>query len=253
MDNYTEFKHFAKNLTSISGGIIKKYFRSEISIDTKADNSPVTIADKLSEELLREAILKEYPDHSIVGEEHGEHKGTSEFTWVLDPIDGTKSFICGSVNFGTLISLLENDDPILGVFHQPILNEFLLGDNKTAMLNNIPVSVRNCTELSNAVLLTTDLLNIERYQSIEKFNRLIHKVKMFRGWGDCYGYYLLSTGYADIMVDPIMSFWDIAALVPIVRGAGGVITDYHGGEPMKGKSIISASPGVHSKVIKELN
>lgn len=253
MDNYTEFKHFAKHLTSISGEIIKKYFRSEISIDTKTDNSPVTIADKLSEELLREAILKEYPDHSVVGEEHGEHKGTSQFKWVLDPIDGTKSFICGSVNFGTLIALLKNDDPILGVFHQPILNEFLLGDNKTARLNNIPVSVRNCTKLSNAVLLTTDLLNIERYQNIEKFNRLIHKVKMFRGWGDCYGYYLLSTGYADIMVDPIMSFWDIAALVPIVRGAGGVITDYNGDEPMKGKSIIAASPGIHSLVIEELD
>jgi len=129
MENRIEFQNFAKHLSDISGAVIKKYFRSEISVDQKEDNSPVTIADKKAEELMREAILKEYPDHGIIGEEFDDHEGKSEFKWVLDPIDGTKSFICGSVNFGTLIALLKNGEPILGTFNQPILNEFLLGRN----------------------------------------------------------------------------------------------------------------------------
>jgi myo-inositol-1(or 4)-monophosphatase len=215
--------------------------------------SPVTIADKKAEELMREAILKQYPGHGVIGEEFGEHNGNSEYCWILDPIDGTKGFICGTVNFGTLIALLRNDEPILGVFNQPILNQFLLGDNKSAYLNNQLVSVRKCDRLSDAVLLTTEYLDVERYQNIDKFNSLIHKVNTFRGWGDCYGYYLLSTGFVDIMIDPIMSFWDIAAIVPIVRGAGGTITDFQGNDAMKGDSIVAASPSIHSQVILELN
>ena len=253
MQDYYEFQKFAKHLSGISGEVIKKYFRSKISVDQKQDNSPVTIADKKAEELLREAILKAYPDHGIIGEEFDEHEGKSEYTWVLDPIDGTKSFICGTVNFGTLIALLTNGEPILGVFNQPILNEFLLGDNETAFLNEKVVSVRNCGKLSDAVLLTTDHLNVEKYQDAKKFESLSHKVKFYRGWGDCYGYYLLSTGFADIMIDPIMSFWDIAAIVPIVKGAGGIITDYHGNDPLKGNSIVAASPQIHSNVMRELN
>lgn len=253
MQDYFEFQKFAKHLSDISGEVIKKYFRSKISVDQKEDNSPVTIADKKAEELMRAAILKTYPDHGIIGEEFDDHEGKSEFKWVLDPIDGTKSFICGSVSFGTLIALLRNGEPILGVFNQPILNEFLLGNNKTTLLNGRIVSVRQCAQISDAILLTTDILNVEKYKDIIKFNKLIHKVKIFRGWGDCYGYYLLSTGFADIMIDPIMSFWDIAAVVPIVKGAGGMITDYHGNDPLKGKSIIAASSLIHSQVIKELN
>lgn len=253
MQEYSEFQKFAKYLSDISGEVIKKYFRTQISVDQKKDNSPVTIADKKAEELMREAILKTYPDHGIIGEEFEAHKGKSEYTWVLDPIDGTKSFICGTVNFGTLIALLRNGEPILGVFNQPILNEFLLGDNDTAHLNKEIVSLRNCNRLSDAILLTTEHLNIEKYQDAKKFDSLIHKVKFYRGWGDCYGYYLLSTGFADIMIDPIMSFWDIAAVVPIVKGAGGIITDYHGNDPLKGNSIIAASPQIHSDIIKVLN
>lgn len=253
MSNYSDFQKFARHLSDISSEVIRKHFRSKLSVEQKEDDSPVTIADKKAEELMREAILKEYPDHGIIGEEFNDHKGNSEFTWVLDPIDGTKSFICGSVNFGTLIALLKNGEPILGTFNQPILNEFLLGDNKAAFLNGSIVSVRNCENLSDAVLLTTDHLNIAKYQDADKFDSLIHKVKLYRGWGDCYGYYLLSTGFADIMIDPIMSFWDIAAVVPIVKGAGGMITDYLGKDALKGTSIVAASPQIHSQVIKEIS
>ncbi len=253
MENLIEFKKFTYYLANISANIIKKYFRTGMNIEHKEDNSPVTVADKNAEEAMRRAIIKEYPEHGIIGEEFGSYKEDAEYKWVLDPIDGTKSFVCGVLSFGTLIALLKNDEPILGVINQPILNEFLIGDNKTTLINNKPTSVRNCKDISEAVLLTTDHINIEEYQSLEKFEKLIRKVKLYRNWGDCYGYYLLATGFADVMIDPIMSFWDTMALIPIIKGAGGIITDYKGDDPVNGNSIIAASPGIHSQVIKCLN
>ena len=253
MENLIEFKKFTYYLSNISANIIKQYFRTGMNIEHKEDNSPVTVADKNAEEAMRRAIIEEYPDHGIIGEEFGSYKEDAEYKWVLDPIDGTKSFICGALSFGTLIALLKNDEPILGVINQPILNEFLIGDNKNTFINNKPTSVRNCKDISEAVLLTTDHINIEEYQNLEKFEKLIRKVRLYRNWGDCYGYYLLATGFADVMIDPIMSFWDTMALIPIIKGAGGIITDYNGDDPVNGNSIISASPDIHSQVIKCLN
>ncbi len=253
MTELEEFKKFSKYLAEISGKIIKSYFRTDISVNSKKDNSPVTIADKNAEEKMREEIIKHFPDHGILGEEFGELNPNAEYKWILDPIDGTKSFICGSVIFGTLIALLKNGQPILGVINQPILNEFLIGDNQSALLNNKKVSMRECSRIEDSVLLCTDYLNIESYQNIEKFNSLIHKVNIFRNWGDCYGYYLLATGFADIMIDPIMSPWDSMALIPIIKGAGGIITDYQGNDPVKGTSIIASNKILHPQVIKVLN
>ena len=171
----------------------------------------------------------------------------------MDPIDGTKSFICGAYSFGTLIGLLKNGNPILGVYHHPILNDFLIGDNSETRINDNKTFIRNCYDLSKSILLTTDHLNIEEYQNIDKFEQLIKKVKLYRNWGDCYGYYLLATGYADIMVDPIMSPWDLLPLIPIITGAGGMITDYQGNDPIKGKSAVASSKQIHSEVISILN
>ena len=254
MDDLNQYALFAQNLAEISGKIIKGYFRTNITIDTKSDHSPVTIADKKVEELMRETIKKTFPEHGIIGEEFGSHNENSEYQWILDPIDGTKSFICGALSFGTLIALTKNGKPILGVINHPVLNECLIGDNQTAKLNGIIVKARNRSALSDSVLLTTDHLDIQKHQNIDKFNTLIHKVKLYRNWGDCYGYYLVATGFADIMIDPIMSVWDSMALIPVIRGAGGAITDYHGNDPVAGKSIIAAgSAEVHREVIKILN
>jgi histidinol phosphatase-like enzyme (inositol monophosphatase family) len=254
MDDLKEYKRFAQNLAEISAKIIKGYFRTNITIDTKSDQSPVTIADKKAEELMRETIMETFPEHGIIGEEFGSHNENSEYQWILDPIDGTKSFICGALSFGTLIALTKNGNPILGVINQPVLNECLIGDNETAELNGVIVKVRNTKVLSDSVLLTTDHLDIKKYQDINKFNNLIQKVKLYRNWGDCYGYYLVATGFADIMIDPVMSVWDSMALIPVIRGAGGAITDYHGNNPVVGKSIIAAgSTEVHKEVISILN
>lgn len=253
MKELNELKKFSKVLADESGKIIRNYFRNDIAIEIKSDESPVTIADKKAEECLRKMIEKEFPEHGIIGEEFGITNENSEYKWILDPIDGTKSFITGTVTFGTLIGLTKNDYPILGVINQPILNEFLIGDNESAELNGIRVKIRECESLENATLLTTDHLNIEKFQKISAFESLIRKVKLYRQWGDCYGYYLVATGYADIMIDPIMSVWDSMALIPVIKGAGGTITDYHGNDAITGNSIIAASKGIHSRVIKELN
>ena len=253
MKELIELKKFCKLLVDESGNIIRQYFRTGVNIESKADLSPVTIADKKAEEKMRELIMKEYPAHGILGEEFGDHNSNAEYRWVLDPIDGTKSFICGTITFGTLIALMKNNEPVLGVINQPILNEFLIGDNKISELNGRITKVRECKDLSSAVLLTTDHLDIGKYQNIKAFENLMHKVKYYRMWGDCYGYYLVATGYADIMIDPIMNTWDLMALIPVIRGARGVISDYQGNDPVQGNSIVATSGSIHNAVIKIIN
>jgi len=246
----TPFLHL---LSKESSSIIKRYFRTYIEVESKCDFSPVTIADKLAEEKMRELINKEFPDHGIIGEEFGKENSNAEYVWVLDPIDGTKSFISGALSFGTLIALIQNGKPIIGVINHPILDEFLLGDNYSTFLNGNKVQVRNCSLISEATLLTTDHFNIRKYQSKNGFENLLEKTKLYRNWGDCYGYYLLATGFADIMIDPIMSVWDSMALIPIINGAGGMITDYQGNDPVIGNSIVASNKVIHEEVIKILN
>lgn len=250
---YSYFKSFSKLLADESGKIIRSYFRTKLNVDAKSDFSPVTIADKKAEEVLRELIMKEFPEHGIIGEEFGEYNSKAEYKWILDPIDGTKSFICGAVNFGTLIALTKNNFPIIGVIHQPILNDFLFGDNQTAELNDEKVAMRKCEKLSDAVLLAGDHLTISKYQNIASFENLIDKIYLYRNLGDCYAYFLLASGFVDIVIDPIMSIWDTMALVPIVIGAGGTITDYNGNDVLKGNSVIASSKHIHQSVIDILN
>lgn len=253
MAEIDELKSFCKILAIESGNVIKNYWRTKINVENKLDNSPVTFADKKAEELMRELIIKEFPDHGIIGEEFGEHNSSSQYKWILDPIDGTKSFICGTVTFGTLIALTKNDNPIIGVINQPILNEFLIGDNQTTFLNDNKVHVSNINNIEEAVLLTTDYLNIIKYQNKSGFDSLMNKTKLFRMWGDCYGYYLVATGFAEIMIDPIMNIWDSMALIPIIKGAGGKITDYFGNDPSNGNSIVATNGKFHNEIIKILN
>jgi myo-inositol-1(or 4)-monophosphatase len=251
--NLKNITPFLELMSRESSDIIKKHFRTSINVESKLDSSPVTIADKLAEVKMRELISKEFPDHGIVGEEFGKDNPDAEYVWVLDPIDGTKSFISGALSFGTLIALLKNGKPIFGVINHPILNEFLIGDNVSAFVNGNKVQIRNCNSISEATLLSTDHLNINKYQNKNGFENLIQKTKLYRNWGDCYGYYLLATGFADIMIDPIMSVWDSMALIPIVNGAGGMITDYQGDDPIIGNSIVASNKLIHSEVIKLLN
>jgi myo-inositol-1(or 4)-monophosphatase len=246
---------FLLELAQQSGDFIRPLFGSAgLVVETKSDQSPVTQADRGAEELMRAAIARKFPSHGIIGEEFGPDRPDAEFVWVLDPIDGTKSFITGVPLWGTLIALLHRGEPVLGCIHQPILRQLMVGDGKATLLNGQAVRSRAATRLADATLLTSDPLNPARYQDGAAYVALAQRAKLVRTWGDCYGYLLVAGGWADVMLDPIMNPWDIAALVPIIRGAGGAITDWQGKDPVRGNSIVAAgNSALHREVLAALH
>lgn len=250
----TPYHAFLVELARASGDFIRPYFLNPaLAVETKADATPVTVADRGAEELLRQRIAQKFPAHGIIGEELGSDRPAAEFVWVLDPIDGTKSFITGVPLWGTLIALLHRGQPVLGCIHQPILGQLLIGDGATTTLNGRAVRTRATTALAASTLLTSDPLNPAKYQDGARFQTLCQRARLVRTWGDCYGYLLVATGQADVMLDPIMNPWDIAALVPIIRGAGGVISDWTGGPAYPAESTLAAAtPALHAATLAVL-
>jgi myo-inositol-1(or 4)-monophosphatase len=248
-------------LAEKSGDFIRPFFASPgLTVDLKADLTPVTEADRGAEELMRRLIRSRFPGHGVIGEEGGAENEGADFAWVLDPIDGTKSFASACPLFGTLIALLHEGRPVLGVIHLPALRQLLAGDGSRTVLNpgrdgtgGDPVRVRPCARPEEATLLTSDPLSPAKYRNGAAFDALARRARLVRTWGDCYGYFLLATGHADLMCDPVMNFWDIAALIPVVRGAGGVVTDWHGRDPVRADSLVAAGPGLHALAIAALN
>lgn len=249
------FRPFITELARRSGEFILPFYgRNELPVEFKADQSPVTAADRGAEQLLRKLINERYPEHGVIGEEYGEDKPEAEFVWVLDPIDGTKAFTTAVPLYGTLIALMHYGQPILGAIHQPNQAQLMIGDGRTTTLNDRPVRVRPCHELSQATFLTSDPIFPHRYQNGPAYEATIRKARLVRTWADCYGYLLLCSGWADVVVDPIMNTWDIQALIPIVRGAGGLITDWHGDDPVKADSIIATgNRALHDEVLRSLH
>jgi histidinol phosphatase-like enzyme (inositol monophosphatase family) len=249
-----EFTEFLRTLAEKSGDIIKPYFaKTNLDVELKTDLTPVTRADREAEAVMRDLIRKTYPGHGLLGEEFGPENESAEFVWTLDPIDGTISFAGGCPLFGTLIGLLHAGSPILGAIHNPVLNQLCIGNNTETTVNGRLVQLREMHHLSQATLLTTDLASIAKYQEKEGFERLLRQTHLFRTWGDCYGYLLVAWGGADIMLDPIMNPWDILPLIPIIRGANGIITTWSGGEASHGGSCVAANKTLHPQVIKTLN
>ena len=253
-NNYIdEFYPFVQELISASGAIILGYYNTALEVEKKEDDTPVTVADRLAEEVIRDKINRRFPQHGIIGEEWGNERENSEFVWVIDPIDGTKSFLSGVPLFGTLIALMHHNEPVLGVFHQPVLHQTMVGDGARTLQNGEPVHSSRLRSLSEARLMTTDIQDIQKHHDLKAFWKLMSRVKLTRTWGDCFGYYLLARGNADIMFDPIVSVWDAMAVIPIVRGAGAVVTDLRGGPPGKAGSLLAASPAIHREVLSILN
>ncbi len=249
-----QLRNFIHRLAEESGQIIKRYFfASNLEVETKGDETFVTKADRQAEKAMRQLIQEEYPGHGIIGEEFGNENQHAEFVWVLDPIDGTISFISGCPLFGTLIGLLHKGQPILGAINQPILNLLCLGDNEKTTLNGKPIRMREVNRLSDATVLTTDVLAVPRYQRSAGFERLVQESRVFRTWGDCYGYLLLASGRADVMLDPIMNPWDILPLIPIIQGANGMITSWDGNPASSAKSCVAANKNLHPLVLEMLN
>jgi myo-inositol-1(or 4)-monophosphatase len=239
-------REFLAELTAASGPILQRHFWNRaLVVEQKSDSSPVTEADRAAEIALRQLINQRFPDHGIVAEELGPERPDAEWVWVLDPIDGTKAFVHGVPLFGTLIGLLHHGQPVLGAIHQPILNLLCVGDGETCHLNGEPVSVRQTRSLVEATLLTTCVLDAARRHDPAAWQRLLGAAKLVRTWGDCFGYLLVATGQADVMCDAVMNAWDVLPLVPIIRGAGGVITDWQGGPVGDQKSCIAANPRLH--------
>jgi myo-inositol-1(or 4)-monophosphatase len=250
----SRYRDFMLELAGASGDFIRPLFgRRDVAVEFKADQSPVTRADRGAEELMRRMIQARFPDHGLLGEELGPENIGAEFVWVLDPVDGTKSFITGVPLWGTLIALLHRGEPVLGCIHQPVIRQLVLGDGHATTLNGAPVRCRPTRQMTEATLLTCDWLAPARYQDAAGFDRLARSARLCRTWGDAGGYLLLATGWADLVVDPIMNPWDIAALVPVIRGAGGVITDWSGGPAYPATSTVAAAtPELHAAALRQL-
>lgn len=248
------YREFIVELAHKSGEFIRPFYgQADLKVDLKADKSPVTAADRGAERLMRELIGWKFPAHGIVGEEYGSEREDADFVWVLDPIDGTKSFTASVPLFGTLIALLHHGQPVLGCIHQPILGELLVGDGSVTTLNGVPVRTRQTRQIEDATVLTSDPSILTKHRGGPGFQGLMGRARIARSWGDCYGYLMVATGRADVMYDPVMNLWDIAALVPIVRGAGGVITNSEGGAPYPSDSTVaSANQKIHSQVLAAL-
>jgi len=215
---------------SIAQNEILKHWKTTLSVEWKADATPVTIADKKTEELVRNFAQKETPEFGFIGEEFGGEKPEAEYQWVLDPIDGTKSFIYGVPLFGTLIAILKKGTPIAGLIQLPALNSKVWAtDGGGAFADDgIAIKVSDTGELKNSLVLSGTINTIESKGYGEWFEGIRKNAKLYRGWGDCFGYYQVACGKAEIMMDPVVSLWDIAPYPLIFAEAGGAFSTLKG-------------------------
>ena len=235
--NLDTLLNLALHLADAAGEVIRPYFRKPLAIRDKPDLTPVTAADRAAEAAMRALIEARFPDHGIVGEEFGRVREDAEFVWVLDPIDGTKSFISGVPLFGTLIALTREGHPVLGIIDQPILRERWVGAvGRPTTLNGAAIQCRACPTLAAATLFATTP-DMFKGEDAACFARVSAAVKLTRFGADCYAYGLVATGFVDLVLEASLKPYDFCAMVPIVEGAGGVATDW------RGRSLHLASDG----------
>lgn len=250
---------FAHRLADISGEVIRPFFRQRIDVADKglAKGSvfdPVTAADKGAEDAMRSLLERERPDDGILGEEYGEKPAANGLRWVLDPVDGTRAFITGRHEWGSLIALEEDGRAVLGILDQPVLRERFIGVNGKAELSTLeartPLRVRPCARLAEAVLCATHPDAYFSRTEQNAFGRIKAQVRMTRFGGDCYLFAVLAQGSIDLIIESTFNRWDVAALIPIVEGAGGIITNWEGGSCAHGGQILAAGdPGIHKQAI----
>ena len=222
------FLDLANRMADAAGEVVRRYFRTPMTVTTKGDATPVTVADREAEAAMRRLVEAAHAEHGIIGEEYGSERADADLVWVLDPIDGTRSFITGKPLFGTLIALCFEGRPILGIIDQPITRERWTGAaGCSTTWNGQPAGVRSCAALDQAALYTTGR---EWYppRELAAFDRLCGRVKMTQFSADCYAVGLLASGFVDLVVECALAPFDYCALVPVVEGAGGVISDWQG-------------------------
>jgi histidinol-phosphatase len=253
-----DFAAFVNELATVSGETILPFFRTALSVEDKGrpgSFDPVTAADHAAETAMRALIRRTFPDHGIIGEEYGQERADAEYVWVLDPIDGTKSFISGMPAWGTLIGLLRSGEPVFGMMSQPFTRERFSGGGGASRYRGPAgerdLRARPCGRLSEAVLFTTSprLMNDADRNS---FGRVEDAVRLSRYGGDCYAYCMLAAGHVDLVIETELKPYDVLPLVPIIVGAGGMITSWEGGAPHAGGRVIAAGDKRMHKAAIEL-
>ena len=246
---------FMHELIAVAFATIRPLFLRGATVATKSDASPVTLADRNAEAAMRRLIERRYPRHAIIGEEHGVKEGR-DYRWVLDPIDGTRAFITNCFLFGTLIALERWErggyQPVLGAIGHPAAGVALIGHQRGTVLyasdgSSRRAQVRRCDRLADATVLVTShwTSGEQPAENAARIDALVRQAKLYRTWGDCFGYFAVATGAADLMLDPRLGYWDVAAIVPVIEGAGGVVTSWSGGNPLAEPSLIASAGALH--------
>jgi myo-inositol-1(or 4)-monophosphatase len=254
-----DFTSFVDRLASVSGETILPFFRTALAIENKQTGGgfdPVTAADRAAEDAMRTLIRKNFPEHGILGEEYGSERTDAEYVWVLDPIDGTKSFITGMVAWGTLIGLMRFGEPVFGMMHQPFTRERFAGDGGGARYRgpagDRDLHVRTCAGLSDAIVSTTSPLLMNKADRAA-FGKVENAAKLSRYGGDCYAYCMLAAGLIDLVIETEIKPYDIVAVIPIIAGAGGIITTWENGPAQEGGRIVVAGDArVHAAALEML-
>ena len=255
-----DFSNFVDELATRSGQAIMPFFRSSLAADDKSAGGvfdPVTEADRASEAIMRRMIQETFPEHGIIGEEYGNHNPEARHVWVLDPIDGTKAFISGLPTWGTLIGLKQDGIPVYGMMHQPFTGERFSGNGKTARLiaanGERHLKTRACADLASATLMTTSPRLLPEKERAA-YERVEEVVRLPRYGCDCYAYCVLAAGHIDLVIEAGLKPYDIVALIPIIEGAGGIVTSWTGGPATDGGAVIaSGDRRVHDAALRLLN
>ncbi|TWT83166.1 Histidinol-phosphatase [Planctomycetes bacterium CA13] len=237
-----------------------KYYRTDgLKVDAKKDDSPVTIADREAEQLVRKMLAERFPEDTLQGEEFAEQTGSSPYRWVVDPIDGTKSFVCGVPLYSTLLAVEHEGIPIAGVIFIPALGEMIVGGAgqgswyKTSLDSAWKkASVSSTSDLSKAVFVVSQVDSFAKMDSVKAYLQLEKEAWVTRSWGDGYGYLMVATGRADLMVDPICNPWDVAPMKPILEQAGGQFTDWNGEATVRGGNGVGTNGRLHDAVLSHL-
>ena len=239
-----------------AGRITLEHFRrDDLEVQRKGDDSPVTVADRRAEQHLRRRIAEAFPADGILGEEFAEQPGTSSFRWILDPIDGTKSFIHGVPLYGTLVGVEHAGQPVVGLIRIPALDEcvyaatgqgawYVTGDQSPR-----PAKVSDCGTLAEGLFLTSEVSNFSDIGRRDVYDRLEAAARLSRSWGDCYGYLMVATGRAELMVDPVAAVWDLAALKPVIEEAGGSFSDWQGRRTVNSGQSVATNGRIHDEAL----
>ena len=251
-----EFLTFAGSLADAAARAIEPYFRSELAVVDKGSGvyDPVTEADRAAERAMRALIRERYPDHGILGEEEDAVAGAGEYTWVLDPIDGTRAFITGLPLWGTLIALNDGTGPILGVMNQPFTGERYEGTAAGAWRNGVRLKTRPCAGLAQARVMCTSPQLFDKPEELAAFHAIAAEAQLVRYGGDCYAYCMVASGFVDVVIESGLKPYDTQALIPILEGAGGRMTSWEGGSAQHGGAVIACGdPALHDRLVARLS